>query len=142
MLHLESSLTFSVFIISLYGYVWVYLIWDPLCFLYLDICFCLLVCRFSAIISSSTFLIPFCLSYPSRIQIMYQLACFILSHSCFILLSFFFILLSVYCPYWVISIILSSSSVICYSALFILLLIAFSSLSSQQMSFIFLGSSL
>uniref|UniRef100_A0A4X1UK17 Uncharacterized protein n=1 Tax=Sus scrofa TaxID=9823 RepID=A0A4X1UK17_PIG len=58
---------------------------------------------------------------------MRRLACFILSHRSIILLSCFFIWFSVCCPDWVISIILSSTSLIRSSELFILFFIALSS---------------
>ena len=56
---------------------------------------------------------------------MHRLACYILSHRCLLLLSCLFIWFSACCLDWVISIILSSMSLIHYSALFILLFIIF-----------------
>ena len=82
--------------------------------------------KFSTIISSNNFSIPFSFSWPSEIPIIHGLAHYILTHIslyCFHVFSWF----SVYCPDWVISIILSSKSLICSSALFILLFSAFSS---------------
>lgn len=46
--------------------------------------------KFSVIISSNPFLIPFSLSFPSEIPIMHRLAHFILSHRDLILPFFFF----------------------------------------------------
>ena len=43
----------------------------------------------SAIISSGVFLVPFSLSFSTRIPIKCTLSCFILSHRSLILLSFF-----------------------------------------------------
>ena len=83
--------------------------------------------KFSDIISSNIFSIPFYFSFPSGIPIMHRLACFMLSHRSVILFPCFFIWFSVACPDWVISIILTSTSLIHSSALFILFFIAFSS---------------
>ena len=59
---------------------------------------------------------------------MYRLALFVLSHRSLILLScFFYIWFSACCPGFIISIILPSTSLIHFSALFILLFIALSS---------------
>ena len=58
---------------------------------------------------------------------MHRLADFTLFHRFLILLSCFFIWFSVCCPDWVISIILSYKSLICSSALFIMLFSAFNS---------------
>lgn len=68
------------------GPVWVQLVWGPLCFLYLSFRFG----KFSAIISSNIFSIPFSFSSPSGIPIMHRLAFFVLSHSSLMLLSCFF----------------------------------------------------
>ena len=106
--------------------VWVHLVWDPLWFLDLSVSF--RFGKFSTIISSNIFSIPFSFSFPSRIPIMNRLAHLILSHKSLMFLSLFFLIwLSVFCPGWVISIILSSKSLIHSSALFILLFNAFNS---------------
>ena len=66
---------------------------------------------------------------------MHKLGHIILSHRSCVLLLCFFIWFYVYCPDWVISIILSSKSLIHSSALFILLFIAFSSVSNSANEF-------
>lgn len=60
-----------------------------MCFLYLVLFPYSGLGSFSAIISSSIFLVPFSLSSSSRIPIKCKLSCFVLSHSSLILLSFF-----------------------------------------------------
>ena len=80
--------------------------------------------KFSAIISSNTFLIPFSLSSPLEPLLRlscHALCCLIDLLSCF---HFFFICLSVCCSDWVISIILLSRSLIHSFALFSLVFIA------------------
>lgn len=71
--------------------------------------------------------IRFSLSSPFGIPIVHKLACFLLSNRSHMLVFFFFFCLSICCPHWVIAISLSSRSLILSSVLFILLLIAFSS---------------
>ena len=92
--------------------------------------------KVSAKISSNMF----SLSSPFGIPIVHKLACFILSNRSLMLLScclfFFLICLSICCLHWVIAISLSSRSLILSSVLFILLLIAFSSVLSLQMTFL------
>ena len=44
---------------SWYGSVWVHLVWEPVCFLYLDNCFLLQVWNFLAMIPSNAFFITF-----------------------------------------------------------------------------------
>ena len=73
------------------------------------------------------FPIPFSFSFPSGIPIMHILTQFISSHRSLLSLSCFFIWLSLCCPDWMISSILSSKSLIHYSALFILLFRAINS---------------
>ena len=68
--------------------LWGQLVWDPLCFPYLDVSF-FRFGKFAAIISSNTFSVLFSLSSPPGISIMRRLAHFILSHRSLILLSFF-----------------------------------------------------
>ena len=66
-----------------------------------------------------------------------------LLHCSLVFYFYFLICLSVCCLHWVITISLSSKSLILSSVLFILLLIAFSSVLSLQMTFLsLLGSSL
>ena len=82
--------------------------------------------KFSAIISSNTFSIPFSYSSFSGIHVTHRLACFCY-HIGLVLLLFILIWLSVCYPNWVISIILSSRPFILSFMLSILLFIAFSS---------------
>ena len=76
------------------GSVWVYFVWDPLCFLNLDICFLLQVWEFFSHISSNTFSTLFSLSSPSGTLIMCMLICLMLSQRSLktVLIFFFFLL--------------------------------------------------
>ena len=82
-------LTFAVLWYFLVWFLEVYLIWDPLCFLYLDICFLFQVCE----VFSHTFLKYifnlFSLSSPSGTPILQMFVCLMLSQKSLKLFSFF-----------------------------------------------------
>ena len=106
------------------GSVWVYLIWDPVWFLYLCIYFLLQVWEFSGIISSNTFLIFLSLSSPSGTHIMQIFGCLMLSQEYLQLLYYFFLICFSYCcSDCVVSIFLTSRSFTCSSVLLCLLFI-------------------
>ena len=79
--------------------------------------------KFSTIISSKIFSYPFFLSSSFGTPIIQMLVCLIWSQMSLRLSSALFILFTLFCSSEVISTILSSSSLICFSALNILLLI-------------------
>ena len=73
------------------GYIWVHLVWDPLCFLYLDISFILQVWELFGHNFFKYFLIPFSPSFPSGTPVMLMLAHLLFSQRFHRLLSFFFL---------------------------------------------------
>ena len=79
--------------------------------------------KFSTIISSKTFSYPFFVSSSSGTPVIWMLVHLILSQRSLRLSSFLFILFTLFCSSEVISTILSSSSLIHYSASDILLLV-------------------
>ena len=125
---------------SWYRSVWGHLVWDPLCFLYLDICFLIQVWEFFSYNFFKYIFDPLFSFFSFWNTYYVQIGMFYTTPQSLILLSFF-IWLSVCCFDWIISIILSSRSLILSSALFILLFIAFSSafMSANEFSN-FLGS--
>ena len=124
-------LTFAIFIMSWCRSLWVHLIWDPPCFLYLDICFLLQVWGvfshnfFKYIFSPLFSFFPFwnpCYLQIGTLQIIPQVGLLHCFH-----FFFFLIQLSSCCSGWIISIILPSRSLMLSSALFILVFITFTS---------------
>ena len=102
---------------------WIYPVWDSLCFMDLiDSSFPILG-KFSTIISSYIFLVPFFFSSSYRTPIIRLLVRLMLSQRSLRLSSVLFILFSLFCSVVVISTILSSRSLIHSSASVILLLI-------------------
>ena len=101
---------------------WIYPVWDSLHFLNLTISFPILG-KFSTIVSSNIFSVPFFFSSSSGTPIIRMLVHLILSQRSLRLSSSLFILFSVFCSVVVISTILSSRSLIHSSASVILLLI-------------------
>ena len=93
--------------------LWFPLVWDSLCFLNLNFSFLSQIGKFSAIISSNNFSVPFYLCFSSGTPIMGMLACSMLSQRS-LKLSFFKILISFFCSAQVISATLSSSF-LCFS---------------------------
>ena len=126
MLALESSLfNFYHFIICLGVDLFGVNFFRALCASYILISVFFRLGKFSDIISSNMFSIPF--SSPSGIPVLRRLVLFILSHRSLILLSCFFIGFSVCCPDWVTSVIISSKSLIHSSASFLVLFSIFKS---------------
>ena len=117
------------------GFVWVQLVWGPLCFLYLGICF-LKDCKgfshdfFKYIFSPLFFFFSFWNPYNVLIGLLY------ISHRSLILLSCFFMWFSVCCPDCVISIILPSKSLFHSSALFFQVFNTFNSACISQIYFL------
>ena len=72
--------------------IWLHLVWDPLSFLYLDICFLLYIWQIFSHKFSNTFSIPFFLFSPPGIlgSFICRLAHFTLSHRSLICFLFFF----------------------------------------------------
>ena len=90
--------------------VWVHLVWNPLSFLCLDICYFFMFGMFPAIISWNTFSFHFSLSSPSGTPIMWMLGCLIVSQRSLRLLTIYFFFC---CSYWMIFIVLSSRWLMC-----------------------------
>ena len=104
---------------------WVYPSWDSLCFLDLGECFLSHVREVFNYYLFKYFLRFFLSLFSSGIPIMRMLVCFMLSQRSLRPSSFLFILFSLFCSTALIFTILSSSSIIHYSASVILLLIPF-----------------
>ena len=104
------------------GSIWVLLIWDPLSFLYLDICFLLWVWKvFNHDLLKYIFDPLLSLSPPPGTPIMWMLVCLMLSQKALKWFPFFKNCFSFHCSEWMISISLSSSSLMHFSVSFSLL---------------------
>ena len=88
---LSLSLTFAIIIIIRLGVgLFGFNLFEALCASYILMSVSFRFGKFSAIISSNMFTMPFSFSSPSGIPIMHRLAHFILSHRSLVLLSCFF----------------------------------------------------
>ena len=85
--------------------IWVHPVWDPLCFLYLDIFSFFRFGNFSAIISSNTFFYYFLSLFSFWVPYNMMLVCLMLSQRSLKLFSLFRIYFSFCCSDWMIFIV-------------------------------------